>query len=188
MRDSTASSSTPYRSSRPSSPPADSVWSTERRLDEKPPPGAPRKSRRSSLPSKIDYQRSQPERLLLPSNTIDEDGEDGFILSYRPSRLFDDGFMAAEAQQQDPTTVLLVPNQPLPSMEETDDDDTVMSPRLFRFGNGSLSRFEAIAIDEDDESDEIFRRKEQEEGREGVHPRRLSWAVTMRSADTDDRL
>lgn len=183
------------------SPPASVVWSTERRLLEKPPPGAPlrktgRRSPYSTVVNNMATQKKQRvDRLLLPSRTIDEDDESPCVsLAFRPTRLFfdDEEIFGVAQQQDDPTTVLLVPQVHSPWYDDVDDDDDMtLSPRLFQFGDASLSRFVAIDV-ADNESDEIFRHREElEEARESATDtiqRRLSWVSTMARSEDEDRV
>jgi hypothetical protein len=183
------------------SPPSSAVWSTERRLTEKPPPGAPRKTGRRSFPAYsystlenngASLKKHRADRLLLPSSTFDEDDDvtPNVSLNFRPTRLFfdHDGFVGV-AQQQDPTTVLLVPQVPMPWYYEMDDDDDMsLSPRLFRFGRANLSRFVAIDVAED-ESDEIFRHREELETRDFDSAQRtFSWDPSTARSQDDDRM
>lgn len=153
------------------SPPRNDIWSTERRLAEKPAPGAPIKSKRPYLPDLSPFQTSMERTLtdralILPSKTIDEDDEGMAVsLPFRPTRLT---FSFSEEAGTDPTTVLLGPSSPtgggilswhedeeIAAMMDVDND---MSPRLFhRYRNDdTLVRYESIEIAED-ESDAIFR-------------------------------
>ena len=157
------------------SPPNSAIWSTERRLLEKPVPGAPRKSdsrvrRFSSAITGNDVASAKKLRTLLPSSTIDEDDDDTpcVVLNFRPTRFFfEDEQSDVIATQQDPTTVLLLPQVPSPWLYDAEDDsgDTVLSPRLFRFGSACLSRFEVVEF-ADDESNSIFRHQDEPETRE----------------------
>jgi hypothetical protein len=185
------------------SPSARSIWDTDRRLAERSVPGAPKKNRRASLPfyqcEPIQPPPSEPEHLLLPANTIhEEDEDDDFcVLSMRPEKMFaqDDCFQSARLEQRDPTTVLLLPDMHSSlrdemEEEEEEDQDVSLSPRLFRFGYGNLSRYEvmdASTEDYDDESDDIFRPTDDEmEGRESLLPRRFSWTTELRTtADSE---
>jgi len=146
------------------SPPSDHVWSTERRLLEKTPPCAPRKGNR---------KRSH-DRLLLPSSTIDEDDETPAVsLSFRPSPRY-------ASNVTDPTTVILPPS-PVPWYDTNsweDEDDAVVSPRLF-YGRTTLVSLDVAMVD-DDASDTIFRPRE-----DGVEQGRCPYAPTLRSAEED---
>lgn len=189
----------------PDSPPTTAVWSTERRLIGKPPPGAPRKSgRRSSLPSSArtlecnltPTKRQRVGCLLLPSRRIHDDDDDdddspSVSLNFRPTRLFfDDDDSVGIDGQKDPTTVLLIPDSQTQVhwLDEDDSDDTALSTRLFRFGPAFLSRFEAIDVAEDI-SDDIFRQSDEPEERECAEdesPRQcLSAELLERSRDDD---
>jgi hypothetical protein len=188
------------------SPPANAVWSTERRLLEKSPPRAPHRKtgRHSSLPysygalenDTVSIKKQRVDRLLLPSRTIDEDDESPSVsLAFRPTRLFvDNDELFGFAQHIDPTTVLLVPQVHLPWLDEMDgdddDDDMTLSPRLFRFGSESLSR--VVPIDAaKDKSEDIFRHEGALEAREiatDTAQRRSTWASTMARSQDDDRV
>jgi hypothetical protein len=163
------------------SPKASKVWSTERRLLERPPPCRPQKSgRRTSLLSSNTYdqdsyeastKKQRNDRLLLPSRTINEDEDSPDIaLSFRRTNLISmfnnaAGEISSESLHKDPTTVLLIPEtSPLPWLtndEDENDDDMILSPRLFRFGQQlhNLSCFTSIDIADDDASsnNNIFR-------------------------------
>jgi hypothetical protein len=118
------------------SPPRHAIWSTERRLAMKPPPGAPMKAPRSSrpyLPNYSPFQQSSSfcetssghsrsrvgnneatscRTLILPSKTIDEDDDQCMAVSlpFRPTRLtFTYSSEEAATPTTDPTTVLLGP-------------------------------------------------------------------------------
>lgn len=159
------------------SPPSESIWSTERRLVEKKPPGAPRKSPSS--------RKRSHDRLLLPSSTIDEEDENPTVsLSFRPTRLS----FGSSSSVVDPTTVILAPSH-LPtsySWLEDDEDEAVVSPRLF-FGQAKLAQFEAVMVAEDDESDTIFRPREDdgETEPEMEHQTRCPFSPTFRDGDDD---
>lgn len=189
---------------RPISPPASAVWSTERRLAEKAPPGAParkRCGRRSSMPmpyppsEELEASSTKRQHLIQHSNRIDTDEDVSSSYSsestdwsaLRPSRLL---FETAEqvTEQEDPTTVLLVPHAAAAAWsdlfecedEEEDEEDLVLSPRLF----GPGGRFEPV----EDRNDDIFRSHETEdEGREG-HSRGYSWSPSLRHDDAEDRM
>lgn len=143
-------------------------------------------------------------RLLLPSRTIQEDDEYDeeeipFVsIPFRPTRLFGHAEERAEEETiistpaqlsttNDPTTVLLVPGAPI--QFDSDDDETddlsIVSPRLLRFGRSSLSRYEAVDIAESDESECIFRRREDAE--EEVQSR-YTLTPTLRTDDDGDRV
>jgi hypothetical protein len=187
-----------------SSPNAGSIWNTDRRLAERPVPGAPKKNRRPSLPFYISepVRPSEPEHLLLPANTIHEEEEDDdfCILSIRPEKMLaqEDCFQSARLEQRDPTTVLLLPDMYSSAidhmMEDDDDQDISISPRLFRFGYGNRSRYEevmdvSIEEEDDDECDDIFRPIDEElEGREILYPRRFSWATELRNSADSERV
>ena len=186
---------------RPVSPPSCDVWSTERRLAEKAPPGAPsrkRFGRRSSMPfppSEELEATNKKQHLIQLSNRIDT--EDDISSAYssdssnaslpRPTRLL---FDAAEqvAEEEDPTTVLLLPQAAASwgggvfdydEAEEDDEDDLILSPRLF----GAGGRFEPV----EDRNDTIFRNyNAEEEGRE-CDPRHFSWSPSLRHDNTEDR-
>jgi len=193
-------------SSRADSPPPSDVWSTERRLTEKAPPGAPprkRHGRRSSMPHSnsgaledvIEHSSSKRQNMIQHSSPIiDEDTETSeLILSLpeQPPRLVFDNEVVAK--QQDPTTVLLLPQAAAPwegemdmdEDEEEEADDFILSPRLF----GSYRRpfFEQSAA-VDDRNDAIFRQTyDDEEDREGL-ARHSSWSPAMRRDDAEDRV
>jgi hypothetical protein len=164
------------------SPKASSVWCTERRLLERPPPCAPRKSGRRSTSSMHTFdqdnfetstKKQRNDRLLLPSRTINEDDDSPIVtLSFRRTNLtsmFNNiaGEIGSEVVHTDPTTVLLIPEtSPLPwynsSSDNDDNDDMILSPRLFHFGQEqrhNLSCFASIdlADDSDSGSNNIFR-------------------------------
>jgi len=188
---------------RPISPPASDVWTTERRLAEKAPPGAPtrkRYGRRSSMPyppseELADASTTKRQQLIQHSNRIDTDEDVSSSYSSestdwsaaRPSRLvFDTAEQVTE--QEDPTTVLLVPQAAVAAWsevfeyeeEDEDEEDLILSPRLF----GPSGRFEPV----EDRNDDIFRSHETEdEGREG-HSRGYSWSPSLRHGDTEDRM
>ena len=194
------------------SPPACATWSTGRRLLGRAPPGAPRKAGRS-FPSIYSYNaqrnctalstKQRADRILLPSRTIDEDDEDEsercprVSLSFRPTRLFfDNTARSVVAQKKDPTTVLITPEVPFPWYDEAEDesdDDSALSPRLFRLEQISLPCFVALEVAEADESEDIFRQREElVEARESTADddddakRRCSWAPSMdRNPDGD---
>jgi hypothetical protein len=81
--------------------------------------------------------------------------------------MFNDGASegSSELLHKDPTTVLLIPEtSPLPwysNDEDENDDDMILSPRLFRFGQSQhhLSCFTSIDLADDDTSsgNNIFR-------------------------------
>ena len=180
MRPEMIDSTSPY-SMNLESPKASSIWSTERRLLERPPPCRPQKSgRRASLSSayicdqesyETSAKKQRNERLLLPSRTINEDDESPNIsLSFRRTNLtsiFNNSAneISSELLHTDPTTVLLIPEtSPLPwysNEDDEDDDDMILSPRLFRFGQQqhNLSCFASIDLADDDAStnNNIFR-------------------------------
>lgn len=149
---------------KPESPPSKSVWSTERRMMEKPAPGAPRKMRSFHADSESDRKKQRVDRLLLPSKTIDEDEDDyhEVDLAFRPSRLFQTEEETAFTPVSDPTTVLMVPVPETHYPCVFDDvEDMTLSPRLLRFNpsTSALARYESVEIAEDHSSD-IFRRSE----------------------------
>jgi hypothetical protein len=167
---------------RQESPKSSNIWSTERRLMERPPPDAPRKSRRRHASSyrsdTIDYEASTKKqrnnRLLLPSLTFDEDidGPSFVSLQFRPTNLmalFDNTarLMHESTPLQDPTTVLMAPISSSLWYEEEDNetDDMVLSPRLFQFGRHNLTSFEAVDLAEVgiNASHEIFRESDSDE-------------------------
>jgi hypothetical protein len=183
MRPDTMDSPSPY-SMHQVSPKASCVWSTERRLLERPPPCAPRKSGRriSSSAHTCDSdnfetltKKQRNDRLLLPSRTINEDDESPIVtLSFRRTNLtsmFNNvgGEIGSELINQDPTTVLLIPEaSPLPwydnnsEDDENDNDDMILSPRLFHFGQEqqhNLSCYSSIDLADENisESNNIFR-------------------------------
>lgn len=183
-------------SNRAASPPASDVWSTERRLAEKAPPGAPprkRHGRRSSMPNNYSPASSNKRQQIIqhPNRIDDEDStESELSLSLpRPTRLV---FDSAEgvAEQQDPTTVLLLPQAPAPWFYEMEGDeeggeeeDLILSPRLF----GSHPPY-YFAEPVEDRNDDIFRQHgNEEEGRE-VLSRHSSWSPSMRHNDVEDRV
>ena len=176
-------SSSPY-SMNQESPKASSVWSTDRRLLERPPPGRPQKSgRRSSLSSgymheqdnyEASTKKQRNDRLLLPSRTINEDEDSSNIaLNFRrtnlTSLLFNNSVSDLSSElllHKDPTTVLLIPEtSPLPwysNDDDENDDDLILSSRLFQFDQQhqpNLSCFASIDIADDDTSsnNNIFR-------------------------------
>lgn len=179
MRPDMIEASSPYNMNQ-ESPKASCIWSTERRLLERPPPCRPQKSgRRTSLSAHIceqdNYEAStkkqRNDRLLLPSRTINEDDEfTPIALSFRRANLTSMFNSAAsenssEILYKDPTTVLLIPEMsPLPwysNDEDENDDDMILSPRLFRFGQqqDNISCFASIDLADDDTSanNNIFR-------------------------------
>jgi len=194
---------------RPISPPASDIWTTERRLAEKAPPGAPsrkRYGRRSSMPfpasEELDeeYSTTKRQHLIQHSNRIDTEEEvsssyssESTESSYlRPSRLvFDTAEQVTE--QEDPTTVLLVPQaaahwasevyETYEEEEEEDEEDLILSPRLF----GPSGRFEPV----EDRNDDIFRSSQhgaEAEGREGHCSRGFSWSPSLRHDETESRM
>ncbi len=181
MRPDMIESSSPY-SKNQESPKASSIWSTDRRLSERPPPGRPQKSgRRTSLSSGHVYEQDNYEastkkqrndRLILPSRTINEDEDSPIIaLNFRRTNLtslFNNSTSELSSEllfHEDPTTVLLIPEtSPLPwysNDDDENDDDVILSSRLFRFGQQqpNLSCFASIDIADDDTSsnNNIFR-------------------------------
>jgi hypothetical protein len=235
MRPEMIESSSPY-SMNAESPKASNVWSTERRLLERPPPSRPQKSgrRASLLPSHMydqdNYEASSKkqrnDRLLLPSRTINEDDDSPNIaLSFRRTNLtsmFNNSTVeiSSELLHKDPTTVLLIPEtSPLPwynNDEDENDDDMILSPRLFRFGQQqhNLSCFSTIDLADDDTSsnNNIFRDSNSDEdnyddennnnlaesrdifANDEIIQRRYTWANTIAgfplettASDDDDR-
>jgi hypothetical protein len=218
MRSDTVDSASPH-CNRQESPKASSVWSTERRLLERPPPDAPRKLRRShSLLHRSEQddcetstKRQRNNRLLLPSRTIDEEIDSPNVsLHFRPTNLtalFGDANRTIVSPiNKDPTTVLLVPeSSSLQWYEEVEnnDDDMILSPRLFRFGRRDLLLLEEIDLAEDgiSSSHDIFRYcgsdndsnvDEEVESREFTSvdfmQHRLSWTMKVNKSEDDDRL
>jgi hypothetical protein len=166
-----------------SSPPVDDIWTTERRLLEKQPPGAPVRSRRRSsrFETNDSVKKFRMDCLLLPSRTIDEDddtdGDDDdectsphVTLRFRPTRLFfeNTSSLIQASSSKDPTTVLLVPDETRSWDEDNgdkydDEDDTALSPRLLRFAGQRqycMSRYIVLDVAEADESEYIFRSRE----------------------------
>jgi hypothetical protein len=140
-------------------------------------------------------QRQNPDRLLLPARPFDEDDTDDqdlFVLEFRPRALnFDDVEFFGVAQQQDPTTVLLIPQALAPWQNDFDDDDVdngesiedvTLSPRLFRFLGGNNLTLD-VAEEDDDEIDDIFRHYDNEGPQ-----RRFSWTPTIRDGNNEDRV
>ena len=238
MRPEMIESSSPYTGSmNQESPKAINVWSTERRLLERPPPGRPQKSgRRGSLLSSQMYdqdshgtsaKKQRNDRLLLPSRTINEDDESPNIaLTFRRTNLtsiFNNtaGEISSELLHKDPTTVLLIPEtSPLPwysNDEDENDDDMILSPRLFQFGqqHRNLSCFTSIDLadedtstsnnifrefcsdedsDDDDENNNNFAESRDIFSNDEIIQRRYTWANTIsgfpleaRSSDDEDR-
>lgn len=190
----TSIATTSMSSRMPGSPPRASVWSTERRIAEKGPPGAPKKPPRNNNnnyqpysyttssclehPSPSSRKRSH-DRLLLPSSTIDEeeDSNPTVSLSFRPTRLFC-------SSTADPTTVILAPEDGESSWF-LDDDDVAISPRLLRFGPVKLARSSCCVLAADDASDTIFRPREEDDDDDDAQDR---CPLSMRSQDdTGDR-
>jgi hypothetical protein len=164
-------------------------------LAERPPPDAPRKSRRrcsSSYQSdtndfEASTKRQRNNRLLLPSLTFDEDvdGPSFVSLHFRPSNLmalFENtaSLMYESSPFQDPTTVLMAPSSSLWYEEEDNEtDDLVLSPRLFQFGCQNMTSFPSMDLAElgTNASHEIFRESdfdvEEEEDEEEEEDREL---------------
>lgn len=186
-----------------SSPPAADVWSTQRRLDEKLPPGAPQRRRPhpgsdESIRSSFNLSKKhRVDRLLLPSRTINDDDDDSecsspFVsLSFRPTRLLFNDASFGGFTTRDPTTVLLVPDERFQwGDDEDDDDDFALSPRLFRFGQTNVSNFAEVGVAESDESEFIFR-GDNLEGRDSTDDEDsslLSCATTMKRSNDDERV
>lgn len=148
---------------------------------ERPPPDAPRKSRRrysSSYQSEpddyeISAKKQRNNRLLLPSLTFDEDVDSPAVVSltFRPTNLislFDNGASVLDESfpLNDPTTVLLAPSSSSFWYEEEDnDEDMILSPRLFQFGRHNVTSFDEVDLAEVgvNASHEIFRNNESDD-------------------------